>query len=160
MAKQYYIDENGNAIPVSGTITTAQMLPLTSSPTSPTTADAIASIGTELTASWTANSSSAYGTTLTDSISIDKGTWVISWGHPNQSANLGIFVDGIDVNSDISDKFITFDNGTELTKCSFVAKFTGNTTLKLLSGGSASVTFSNITRGFLRAVKVSAQQER
>ena len=42
MAKQYYIDENGNAIPVSGTITTAQMLPLTSSPTSPTTADAIA----------------------------------------------------------------------------------------------------------------------
>ena len=41
MAKQYYIDENGNAIPVSGTITTAQMLPLTSSPTSPTTADAI-----------------------------------------------------------------------------------------------------------------------
>lgn len=44
MAKQYYIDENGNAIPVSGTINTAQMLPLTSSPTSPTTADAIGAV--------------------------------------------------------------------------------------------------------------------
>jgi hypothetical protein len=105
-------------------------------------------------ASWIANSSSAYGTTLTDSINVTAGVWLITWGHPSQSANLGCFVDGISTNSDISDNFMTFDNGLPYTKGCILVRFTGNSTIKLCAGGSASVTFSELGRGFLRAVKL------
>ena len=105
-------------------------------------------------ASWIANSSSAYGTTLTDSINVTAGAWLITWGHPSQSATLGCFVDGISTNSDITDNFMSFDNGMSYTKGCILVRFTGNSTIKLCAGGSASVSFSNIERGFLRAVKL------
>ena len=136
--------------------TNAGELPLGTTTPTGSTAEAIGNIGTELTASWTANSTSAYGTALTDSITVTKGTWVISWGHPVQSGDIACFVNGITTNSDITEQFMTMDTGTQLTKGVIIAKFTGNASLNIASGGSASVTFTNTTRGFLRAVKVSA----
>ena len=103
---------------------------------------------------WTANSSSAYGTTLTDSINVTAGVWLITWGHPSQNATLGCFVDGIATNSDITDQFMSLDNGLAYTKSCILVRFTGNSTIKLCSGGSASVSFSDIGRGFLRAIKL------
>ena len=105
-------------------------------------------------ASWIANSSSAYGTTLTDSINVTVGAWLITWGHPFQSSNLNCYIDGISTNSDITDNFMSIDNGMSYTKGCILVRFTGNSTIKLCAGGSASVSFSNIERGFLRAVKL------
>lgn len=105
-------------------------------------------------AAWTAKSSSAYGTALTDSINITEGVWLITWGHPTQSATLGCYIDGITTNSDISEQFMTIDNGLAYSKSCILVRFTGNSTIKLCAAGSASVSFSDIGRGFLRAIKL------
>ena len=112
------------------------------------------SIGTTLSASWIANSSTAYGTQLTNPITVTKGTWVICWGHPNQDVNLGAYIDGITTNSDITETFMTNDAGLSSTKGCIIATFSGNATLKLRSSGSATVNFTSIERGYLKAVKI------
>ena len=117
--------------------------------------DSITPSNTVLSAAWTASGSSAYDTQLTQSITVTPGIWLIVWGHPTQNASIGAYVHGINVNSDINEAFATLDQGESQTKCSIIAKFTGNVTLDLRSGGSAAVTYTNLSRGFLRAYKLN-----
>lgn len=117
--------------------------------------EAITPSNTVLSAAWIANSSSAFDTALTDSITVTAGVWMILWGHPTQSANAGAYINGLATNSDIDDAFKSYDDGVAYSKNSMIVKFTGNATLQLRSGGSASVTFSNIERGYLKAYKLA-----
>ena len=152
-------DLTAQDIPMSGTDQTptgeaiGDLSQLTTSVTS-SLVGAVNSMIIKTNASWIANSSSAYGTTLTDSINVTVGAWLITWGHPFQSSNLNCYIDGISTNSDITDNFMSIDNGMSYTKGCILVRFTGNSTIKLCAGGSASVSFSNIERGFLRAVKL------
>lgn len=119
------------------------------------TIDSITPSNTVLSANWTASSTSAYDTPLTQSITVTPGIWLIVWGHPTQNGSLGVYVHNINVNSDISEAFSTLDQGESQTKGSIIAKFTGNATLDLRSGGSLAATFTNLSRGFLKAYKLN-----
>lgn len=105
-------------------------------------------------AAWIATATSAYNTALTDSINVSEGIWLITWGHPNQTGNITAYVEGITTNSDVSDQFMTADNGLALDKSSILVRFFGNATITLRAAGSTNVAFSDTSRGFLRAVKL------
>ena len=138
-------ETTGSDIPVSDTDATS-------------IADAIEAImpsDTVLSAAWIATSSNAFDTALTNSISVTQGVWMILWGHPTQSTNAGAYINGLATNSDIDDAFKSYDDGAAYSKNSMIVKFTGNATLQLRSGASASVTFSNVERGYLKAYKLA-----
>lgn len=125
-----------------------------SSDNSHTVTEMINGMVVKLNAAWIAQSSSAYNTALTDSINVSEGIWLITWGHPNQTGNLTAYVEGISTNSDVSDQFMTADNGLALDKSTILVRFFGNATITLRSAGSTNVAFSDTSRGFLRAVKL------
>ena len=104
---------------------------------------------------WTANSSSSYATNLTDSISVTKGVWIISASFPNCSVSFSAYINGITTNSDVSDQFESILIGGSSAKMSMIVKFSGNSSLQLRAAGSTSVTFTDTTRGYLKAVKVA-----
>lgn len=116
---------------------------------------ALAEIGEVKKGSWTANSSTSYDTNLTDSISVTKGVWIVSASYPNCSVSSSAYINGITTNSDVSDQFESIMIGGSSTKMTMIVKFSGNSTLRLKAAGSASVTFSDTTRGYLKAVKVA-----
>lgn len=95
-------------------------------------------------ASWTASSSSASGTALTGYVTLPIGTYVMVLITPTASAN---FVLGLSGNykqvSQNGDCFVIVANVT-----------TDSTQIGATSAQTASVTFTNTSRGSLKAIKV------
>ena len=102
------------------------------------------SVGTFYSATWTATSSSALNTNLTTSFTINPGVYVVVVITPTASANFGMSVDSTPVfclaNGDSKAFIRSFDSGTK--------------TIQAKSAQSGSVTFSNINRGAIWAVKI------
>ena len=104
MAKQIYIDENGNEVLVSGTITNAGNLPLGSDFSDPTsTAGAIASIGSYST------TEKAIGT-WTDGSTVYKKTVTSTSITSNSLNNIAHGITGLNRLIDISGNCIRADN--------------------------------------------------
>lgn len=158
MAKQIYIDENGNEILVSGTIINAGNLPLGSDFSDPTsTAYAINGInsrlGTRLVGDWTADSSTGNATRLTDSITCTAGTYLITMSYPNIDTTQ--FVAGLfrEANWSIYDN--AYMIGGSLTEHTIITAFSDTQKVFIASAQGASCAFTNKSRGSIRAVKLS-----
>lgn len=103
-------------------------------------------------ASWTATESSATGTQLTDSITVPKGTYLISVASPYVQG--AMILAGIRVNSatDIG-SMISMPTGM-YTKASFIMTFSSDSTIYALTQSAASATFANTNRGGLKLVRL------
>lgn len=103
-------------------------------------------------AAWTATESSATGTQLTDSITVPKGTYLISVASPYVQG--AMILAGIRVNSatDIG-SMISMPTGM-YTKASFIMTFSSDSTIYALTQSAASATFANTNRGGLKLVRL------
>lgn len=101
-------------------------------------------IGTVYTAAWIATESHANSTPLTEYVVIPPGTYVIALTAPNMSGSMAI--SGIGITGTL------VANGSTLTS---IIKISSTGYFRALSAQSASVTFSYIERGFLRAVRIA-----
>lgn len=146
---------NGTLYILTDEETTAADIPYSAGVSVADKLDALSEIGEVKKGAWTANSTSSYDTVLTNSISVTKGVWIISASYPNCSVSSSAYVNGIATNSDVSDQFESIMIGGSSTKMSMIVKFSGNSTLQLRSAGSTSATFTDATRGYLKAVKVA-----
>lgn len=103
-------------------------------------------------AAWTATESSATGTQLTGSVTVPKGTYLVSLASPYiQGAMILV---GIRVNSatDIG-SMVSMPTGV-YTKASFIMTFSSDSTIYALTQSAASATFSNTNRGGLKLVRL------
>lgn len=103
-------------------------------------------------AAWTATESSATGTQLTDSVTVPKGTYLVSLASPYVQG--AMILVGIRVNSatDIG-SMVSMPTGM-YTKASFIMTFSSDSTIYALTQSAASATFANTNRGGLKLVKL------
>lgn len=98
-------------------------------------------------AEWIASSTSANGTSLTNSITVPAGTYIIVGQAPSASATTVCTLSGITP----AKYFAIGDLGTFERICTLNSE----TTIKITSSQSASVTYSNLTRGGLTITKLA-----
>lgn len=104
----------------------------------------LTTVGSIYTATWTATSSSASGTALTNYVTLPIGTYVIVLITPTASANFMLSLSGNYKNVLSSgDCFVIIANVT-----------TAPAQIRASSAQSASVTFTNTSRGTLKAIKI------
>lgn len=105
-------------------------------------------------AAWTATSSNAIHTQLTDSVTLPKGTYVIVVTSPTvqtAAVTIGLRVGG---SMDLA-SYATFPVNSH-SKATYIMELTAaSTAIFVTAEQSASVTFANITRGSLKAVRVA-----
>lgn len=101
-------------------------------------------IGTIYSAPWLATESHAHSTPLTDYLVLPPGTYVITITAPNMTGSMAI--SGIGATGTLAMSGATL---TSLVKISDIGYF------RALSAQSASVTFSYIDRGYLRAIRIA-----
>lgn len=103
-------------------------------------------------ASWTATSSSASGTVLTDTITLPKGIYLIAVGTPYVQSATGLV--GLRVGTATDTSTLVSMPVNAYTKASYIIQLTSQQSVYLLTQSSASLTFTNIDRGSLRAVRL------
>jgi len=112
-------------------------------------------IGTDryYSASWTASSSSATSVQLTDKLILPKGTYLIAVGTPYvQTSAVTI---GLRVGASTDLTTLTTCPVNAYTKASFIIQLTADSTqIYVNSQSSASVTYTQPTRGSLKAVRL------
>ena len=101
-------------------------------------------VGTVYQASWTATSSSGLNTQLTDDITLPAGTSILVLVSPTISANCSISFGGS------SFMFLSAGDSNVV-----IYRTSASVTLHAQTAQSAAVTFTNINRGNLRAVKLA-----
>ena len=173
MSKQVYIDSNGNEVQVSGTINSADMLPMSASDstkvktaigslsqlTTSVTSSLVGAVnevnrqlGNRLVGGWTADSSTGNTQILTDDIDVTAGTYLIIMSYPDTSAN---FV-GCLYNRTTSGVYDNcFISGGSWTSKAIVTAFSANGKLCIASAQGATCNFTNKNRGSIRAIKLS-----
>lgn len=101
-------------------------------------------------ADWIANSSSANSVPLTNSITLPPGTYIIIGTFPNVATNTAVFTcKNIPV---IGLGYAPV--GTNCLSKTFIHTLSETTEVQLLTGTSNSVTYSNINRGGLDAIRI------
>ena len=107
----------------------------------------VGAIGTVYSAPWVATESSAYATPLTEYITLPPGTYILILTAPNISGSMAI--SGIGATGTFG---TLVADGSTLTS---IVQISSTGHYRALSAQSASVTFSYIERGFLRAIRIA-----
>ena len=106
-------------------------------------------VGTVLSNTWTATSNSASGTSMTGTINLTPGTWMLGMITPTCSASIAYYF----TNLSSTLTYPYFNMGTGGSGWVPVV-ITANTTTRVASGASASVTYSNTDRGRIFAIRI------
>ena len=106
-------------------------------------------VGTVLSNTWTATSNSASGTSMTGTIDLTPGTWMLGMITPTCSTSIAYYFTNL---SSVL-KYPYFNMGTGGSGWVPVV-ITANTTTRVASGASASVTYSNTDRGRIFAIRI------
>lgn len=105
---------------------------------------------------WTATSSSAALTILTDNIALDEGLWLLQAQTPTLSGGGMTFTFRFTGTWDLNyNNYFSVSNAGESATGTQIVRVTASGNLRLQTGGSSSRTYSNIDRGWIRAIKLS-----
>lgn len=107
----------------------------------------IAQIGIVYKAQWICSTNNATNIALTQTLTLPKGIYLLVFSYPVCSTQMVAQISGINETS--------FFQGTTYNSKAVIAEITSETQVKLVSGQSASVTFTYLERGGLVAVKIN-----
>ena len=109
-------------------------------------------IGTVYEANWTASTSSANGVVLTENLSLPAGTYVVTLREPTASAAFTVAI--YDTANGADDRYYYFPQTVGMGCSSCVVTMRTAGTLRAQSAQSGAVTFTNLARGRLTAIRV------
>ena len=149
-----YCNNQPVCVDLSGTIITLntpyyqpQNIP-SSVPITPITDDISTVLGNVYSASWTASSSTANGSQLTESITLPPGTYIITGQFPGMST-AGVF--GY---HNIPNKYCYATADTDCETNTIIITLTETTQIWLTSATASTMTFTNLERGGLTAIRI------
>ena len=115
-------------------------------------------IGTVYEANWTASTSSANGVVLTENLSLPAGTYVVTLREPTASAAFTVAI--YDTANGADDRYYYFPQTVGMGCSSCVVTMRTAGTLRAQSAQSGAVTFTNLARGRLTAIRVGVGYSR